>query len=142
MSMFISIMVVLSTWFLFQAFFVGVRKQRRKHFSKTVTGTIREVVDDVPMIVTSTHRHLNLAPNQPMHTSARLVITEQWMVLASDKGVLLREERGGTLKVKALGQGKWMLLGRTPNRESELRIIIVPTGDQSWIEALRQFCTH
>ena len=50
-------------------------------------------------------RHLNMAPNKPTHTHARLVITEQWLVLASDKGVLLREDRNGRLKLKDLERG-------------------------------------
>ena len=75
------------------------------------------------MIVTASSRHLNMASNQPTHTHGRLVITEQWLVLASDKGVLLRTDRNGRLKLKDLGEGRWMLLGPTPNNEANLKLL-------------------
>jgi hypothetical protein len=137
--MFISIMVVLSTWFLFQWLFVWARKQRRKNFTRTKGGKIREVVDGIPLVVTATSRYLNFPPNQPTHTQARLVLTEQWLVLASDKGVLFRTNRGGGLKLKSLGEGRWMLLGTSPNKQTDLRIVFL-VGDATWINSLQQFC--
>ena len=107
MTLFISVLVVLSTWFLFQTVFVWLRKQRRIGFTKLSQTPIREVVDNLAMIVTASSRHLNMAANQPTHTHGRLVITEQWLVLASDKGVLLRTDRNGQLKLKDLGEGRF-----------------------------------
>ena len=140
MTLFISFLVVLSTWFLFQRVFVLLRKQRRIGFTRVSQTPIREVVDNLAMIVTASTRHLNMAPNQPTHTHGRLVITEQWLVLATDKGVLLREDRNGRLKLKDLGQGRWMLLGTTPNSESSLRIVMLPGKEDDWVESLRLFC--
>ena len=131
-------MVVLSTWFLFQWLFVWSRKQRRKNFTRTKGGNIREVVDAIPLVVTAMNRYLNFPPNQPTHTQARLVITEQWLVLASDKGVLFRVNRGGQLKLKSLGQGRWMLLGEVPNKQTELRVVFL-VGEATWINSLQQF---
>ena len=140
MTLFISILVVLSTWFIFQMFFLWMRRRRRVQFTRTPNESIREVVDGLAMIVTSSSRHLNLSPNQPTHTFGRLVITEQWMVLASDKGILLRVNRGGSLKVKELGKGRWILLGSTPNGEGELRIVLLPREEDEWLKALLLFC--
>jgi hypothetical protein len=140
MTLFISILVVLSTWFLIQRGFVLLRKQRRVGFTKLSQTPIREVVDNLALIVTASARHLNMAPNQPTHTHARLVITEHWLVLASDKGVLLREDRNGRLKLKDLGKGRWMLLGTTPNSEASLRIVLLPGKEDDWVESLRHFC--
>lgn len=140
MTLFISILVVLSTWFLIQRGFVLLRKQRRIGFTKLSQTPIREVVDNLALIVTASARHLNMAPNQPTHTHARLVITEHWLVLASDKGVLLREDRNGRLKLKDLGKGRWMLLGKTPNSEASLRIVLLPGKEDDWVESLRHFC--
>ncbi len=142
MSLFISILVVLSTWFLFQFAFVWLRQRRRVGFTAVDAEPIREVVDSIPLIVTSTKRHLNLPPNQPVHAEARLVITEQWLILASDKGVLLRSDRGSGLKLKSLGEGRWMLLGRSPNGQTELRIVLLPNQEGAWVESLQQFCAH
>ena len=140
MSLLISFLVVLSTWFLFQRVFVFLRKQRRIGFTKFSQTPIREVVDNLALIVTSSSRHLNLAPNQPTHTHGRLVITEQWLVLASDKGVLLRVDRNAGLKLKILGKGRLMLLGTTPNKEANLRIVMLPAKEDNWVESLRHFC--
>ena len=54
MTLFISFLVVLSTWFLFQTVFVWLRKQRRIGFTKLSQTPIREVVDNLAMIVTRT----------------------------------------------------------------------------------------
>jgi len=140
MSLFISILVVLSTWFIFQVSFLWIRRRRRMKFTNAPKESIREVVDGLAMIVTSSSRHLNLSPNQPMHTLGRLVITEQWMVLASDKGILLRANRGSSVKVKELGKGRWMLFGVTPNGEGNLRIVLLPGEEDEWLRALLQFC--
>ena len=140
MTLLISLLVVLSTWFLFQTSFVWLRKQRRIGFTKLSNTPIREVVDNLAMIVTASSRHLNMAPNQPTHTHGRLVITEQWLVLASDKGVLLRTDRNGSLRLKDLGQGRWMLLGSTPNKEASLRIVMLPGKEDDWVVSLRHFC--
>ena len=140
MTLFISFLVVLSTWFLFQTVFVWLRKQRRIGFTKLSQTPIREVVDNLAMIVTASSRHLNMAANQPTHTHGRLVITEQWLVLASDKGVLLRTDRNGQLKLKDLGEGRWMLLGPTPNNEVNLRIVMLPGKEDDWVDSLRHFC--
>ncbi len=142
MSLFISILVVLSTWFLFQASFVWLRQRRRVAFTTINTEPIREVVDSIPLIVTSTKRYLNLPPNQPVHAEARMVITEQWLIVASDKGVLIRADRGSGLKLKSMGEGRWMLLGRSPNGQAELRIVLLPSEEGAWVESLQLFCTH
>ena len=91
--------------------------------------------------MTASARHLNMAPNQPTHTHGRLVITEQWLVLGFlIKGVLLREDRNGSLKLKDLGREGGCFWEPLPIVQFSLRIVMVPGEEDDWVKSLRHFC--
>ena len=141
MNLFVSILLVLSTWLIFQQWFLWQRKRRRTVSLTSEQGTIRDVVDGLELVVTPTRKYLTFMANQPTHSIGRLVLTEQWLVLSCDQGLLLKVDRGQPLSFKELGPQRLILLGPSMNPDINLRIIVTKNGDESWVSSLHQFCT-
>ena len=138
MSLFLSILLVLSTWLLFQQWFRWQRTHRRKKLAR-VSGTVREVVDSLPLVVTASHRFQGFPPNTPTHSTGRLVLTEQWMALACDKGLLMKIESAMEFRVRRLGEQRLVLIGPSTNPAIQLRIVLTFTREESWVQHLLAF---
>lgn len=141
MNLLVSILLVLSTWLIFQQWFIWQRKRRRTVTLTADQGIIRDVVDRLELIVTPDQKYLTFVANQPTHTVGRLVLTEQWLVLSCDQGLLLKVDRGQPLSVKELGSQRLILLGTAVNPLIHLRIIVTKNGDDEWVSSLHHFCS-
>ena len=84
MTVFISLSIVLSTWIFLQWLYLQWRKHRRQSFTPADLSSIRDVIDDLNLIVTCERKYLNYLPQQATHSVGRLVLTEYWLVLATE----------------------------------------------------------
>ena len=141
MNLFVSILLVLSTWLIFQQWFIWQRKRRRRVALTPEQGLIRDVVDGLELVVTPSKKYLTFLANQPTHSIGRLVLTEQWLVLSCDQGLLLKVDRGQPLSCKELGPHRLILLGNSVNSDVQLRIIVTKNGEEPWVSSLHQFCS-
>ena len=138
MSLFLSILLVLSTWLIFQQWFRWQRNRRRKQLT-SVNGTVREVVDALALVVTASQRFQGFPPNTPTHSTGRLVLTEQWMALACDKGLLMKIESGMDFRVRRLGEHRLVLIGPATTSKIELRIVLTFAREEPWVHHLLAF---
>jgi hypothetical protein len=143
MAMLISIALVLSIWIIAQQVFLYYQKSKRQYFSTISSSnpsaeTIREIHDKIPLVIMVDKPWMNFYPQQNHRSLGRLVVTEHWMCLACNDGLLLNESKGGTCKVSVLGPKRMVIIGKSPNKEVNIRIELTIDDEAKWAGYLQR----